>query len=120
MDLFLAGELPKDMLKRKQSEIAQELQDLKEKISILNDMNSHLNQLRRLEITYKNDMKNIKKLMKENNLEEIEKLISKIELINRTDFITFREKTEINTIRFSCFDEAYNTNFILGFTEEDV
>ena len=113
MDLFLDGELPKDMLKRKQSEIAQELQDLEEKISILNDMHSHLNQLRRLKITYKNDMKNIRKLIKENNLEEIEKLISKIELVNRTDLITFREKTEIKSIRFSCFDEAYNTNFVI-------
>lgn len=113
MDLFLDGDISKDILKNKQNTIKEDLNEVDEKITILNDMSSHINQLRRLKVTYKNDIKHIKKLIEDNNLDEIEKLISKIELYTFLNPVTWKEELRIETIKFSCFNEAYNTNFIL-------
>ena len=75
-------------------------------------MNSHLNNLRRIKVEYKNHIKNIRKLIKYKSIEEIEKLISKIELETIINIINFKEELNIKTIQFSCFEELYNTNFV--------
>lgn len=113
MDLYLDGEISKDILKKKQKSIEEEIDEVDGKINVLNDMSSHINQLRRLRVTYKRDVKRIRTLIKENNLDEIEKIISKIELYTFVNPITCKEELRIKSIKFSCFDEVYNTNFIL-------
>ena len=113
MDLFLDGAINKEILKRKQEGIEEELKELDNKINVLNDMNSHINQLKRLKVTYKNDINNIRNLIKAGDLEAIEKLISKIEVFTFLNPVTWKEELRIDSIKFSCFDEVYNTNFML-------
>ena len=112
MDLFLDGSIDKEILRRKQDSIKLELEEIENKINILNDMSSHLNSLKRIKVEYKNQIKNIRELIEEKNLEEIEKLISKIELQTIINILNFKEELHIRTIKFSCFDEVYNKNFI--------
>ncbi|EOU2042662.1 recombinase family protein [Clostridium perfringens] len=114
MDLYLnpTDSISRDVLERNSKKVNEELSEVENKIVILNDMNSHLNNLRRIKVEYKNHIKNIRKLIKYKSIEEIEKLISKIELETIINIINFKEELNIKTIQFSCFEELYNTNFV--------
>ncbi|EOU2086512.1 recombinase family protein [Clostridium perfringens] len=118
LDLYLDEDklknISKEMLERRSKLIKEEIEEVEEKLVILNDMNSHLNSLRRIKVEYKNNIENIRKLIKDKNLDEIEKLISKIQLETIVNIINFRKELRIKEIQFSCFNELYNTNFIFA------
>ncbi len=113
MDLFLDGSIDKSILKRKQDEIKIDFEEVENKLDILNDMNSHLNELRRIKVNYKNEINNIRRLIKEDDLDSLEKLISKIQLKTIVNITNFKEELVIENIQFKCFNELYNTNYII-------
>ncbi|MGL4874633.1 MAG: recombinase family protein [Clostridium sp.] len=116
LDLFLTEETDsrrKESYKRKEKLLLEELKEVDDKLTILKNMDNHIQALNELRSDYKAYIEEIKQNVKDNDLNGLEKRISTIELKTVVNIFNFKEELKIDSIKFSCFNEVYNTNFFL-------